>query len=69
MEARNKYKDLPEPLPDAKAIIDNLPPDTLAAYRVFFASTHPECVRGLNNETRDAILGAILDRTYISYED
>ena len=69
LECRNKYPQLDDVPDDVKAEMDGIPPDTLIAFRNFYSSTHPECMAGINDEVKDAILGAFINRTVISYEN
>ena len=68
MECRKKYPDLADVPADVKAEIDRIPLDTLTAFGTYYASTHPECMAGVTDEVKDAIIGAFINRTAISYE-
>jgi hypothetical protein len=48
--------------------IDTLHKDTLIGYSNYFSFTHPECMAGVDDEVKDAIIGAILQRTFTDYE-
>jgi hypothetical protein len=63
MEARQRFTTLPEVPDDAKREIDSLPLPTLKAFGTFFATTHPECLAGLDEETRAAIVASYVERT------
>ena len=68
MEARNQFPHLPDLPEDAKKDIDGLPVDTLKVFENFYATTHPEAMSGVDDKTRDAIIGSFISRTPISFE-
>ena len=66
-ECQLKYPALEDVPDDVKTEMDNIPSETLTAFETFFVSTHPEFLAAVDTEQRDAIIGAYINRTVISY--
>jgi hypothetical protein len=69
LEARKKFPSVPDLHPDVQRELDGLDGEVLQAYRTFYSSTHPECMEGIADETRDAILRSFIDRTHNVHAD